>query len=148
MTDIIDVDYSSLEAVEVYEAYVAELEDHYGVSLGKHVRQIRGILGPIVLFFQSKIGLNYPLRGREWEVTYETEVGPAGEGLVAVRPGADKPLSNEDYEHLYRAWERDGWPEVSQLHLYFHGELYEVYGHSGSSSINRLYLRKLKPCDR
>lgn len=147
MTDIIDVEYSSLESTEICEACVAELEERYGLRLGKHVRQIRGIFGVIVLFFQSKIGLNYPLRGREWEVTYEAETGPAGEGLVAIRPGADKPLSDEDYEHLYRAWERGRWPEVSQLHLYFDGELYEVYGHSGAPA-NRLYLQKLEPCGR
>lgn len=145
MTEQIKVEYSPLEEDDIIEADVSQLEKRYGVILGKHIRVIRGIMGPITLFFPSKIGLNYPLRGREWEVIYEMAIGPMGEGLAAVRPGANKPLTNEDYAHLYTAWcsgKQMGMP----LYILHDGQLYAARCSYGSPE-NLLFLSKLRPSD-
>lgn len=137
MVDIIDIEYSALKAVTMDEEIVSQLEKRYGVGLGRYVRQIWGKLGPIKLFFKSKIGLNYPLRGREWEITYSTGAGPCEEGLVAIRPGADRPLADEEYIHLYTAWCRDSWQGIA-LYVVHDGQLYAANYNVGPPC-NRLY---------
>lgn len=146
MAEIIDIEYSALKAITMDEEIVSQIERRYGVTLGKHVRQIWGKLGPIELFFESKIGLNYPLRGREWEITYSTAAGPGGEGLEGVRPGANKPLTNEDYAHLYTAWCCVGEKRTG-LYVMHDGRLYTTQFTSGPPT-NRLYLKELEPCGR
>lgn len=143
MTTMVDVKYGAMETIEIPAQERAELEAEYGVSLGKHVRQIRGMFGPVTLFFHSKIGLGRPLRGREWAITYSSEYGPGGKGLEAIRPGADKPLADEEYTHLYNAWYQDKW-RGAQLHLLHDGQLYAVQS-IGYPTENWLYLMKVEP---